>query len=150
MVVEKNISVPQATLTAFLLQAANLPSWTVHRAMFEHDGQWFEIRRHQHGDLQPVALDISASPVDEATEAVVFQWREGKRVEFRVQSTAAQACRVEVLLPSQMAPEQRSVLAALLQAELDILQALLEHGSASSIPPAHWLRLQEYHLNMYQ
>lgn len=153
MRLERNIAIDQESLCAYLLEVRHLPHWTVHRALFVENAQWYEIRRQPDGDraMFAQALNVSRLPHDDGGCSIVFEWQGGNRVAFQIAKTANGCC-VQVFLPAGLPSAKATLMQQLLTMELDILQAILEQGETSglaSIPASHWIFLQNYHLNMY-
>jgi hypothetical protein len=147
--ISQTIATTLATLGAFLAKPSNLAQWTVHRALFEQDGQWYEVRRHPEGHLHPVALHVERRILDPTQQLVQFAWQSGNVVQFHLQQIENNCCSVSITLPPSLAAEKSQAMSELLQIELELLQAWLEKGSTANIPIKHWIYLQNYHVKMY-
>lgn len=137
------IAAPIDAVRAFLLDPFNLPRWTGHRCVRRIDGRVVEVRLA--GDL---ALDVLE---DRSRGAVVFRWsRDGQSLEvpFFIDGDGAEHTRVRVDLPA-LEPARLARTAKVVQAELDLLRALLG-GRPESVEPKLRALIDEYHLEVHQ
>ena len=127
----------------FLAHPGNLPRWTVHRTVRHIDGRWVELR--QVGDI-PLAVRADAAG------RVVFHWSyqgQSREVVFTVRSENAGFCRVEVALP-ELPPARMAWTVAVIEAELEILSALLENEPERPGLAQLFEQVERYHLDVYQ
>ncbi|MDY7229551.1 VOC family protein [Hyalangium rubrum] len=133
-----------ARVVEFLVDPANLPKWTGHQTVRCVSGRWIEIRR-----IGDVDLDIE---FHSDSRTVLFRWSfqgQSRQVGFKVLPEGEGHCRVEVELPP-LPPERLAPMAAIIEAELVILAALMEgEPDRPELAPLRE-KVDQYHLDVYQ
>lgn len=149
-----NITINQGIdkLRKFIESPQYLPRWTVHRAVFFKDNNWFEVR-HLDGQLVDASLQITSQADGNIRFLVIFQWefpnKHAYQVVFVLQKLDSLQTVVSTRLPSHLPAERLVKMRQVIQAELEILKAIHENR-LDQIPNAYWHLLQSYHLSLYQ
>lgn len=133
---------PAEQVISFLISPANMARWTAHRTIRLIDNRWQEIRAA--GDV-----DFAVLPGPSAG-GLVYRWSRGgteTTAELMVTRTADHECRITITMP-QLSPARLSRLQPLLQAELRVLQALLEERSGE-LAAGDLRLLEEAHRDVY-
>lgn len=137
------VAASRERVCAFLLDPFNLPRWTAHRCIRRVEGQVVEVR---------LAGDLPLSVVEDAARsAVVYRWTRDERsldVPFFVSAEAPECTTIRVDLPP-LDPARLARTARVIQAELDLLAALLE-GRVERFDPRLRALIDEYHLEVHQ
>ena len=146
------IAKPIKELSQFIGNPKFLPQWTVHRALFYQNSQWYEVRKWQ-GRLVDASLQVDTNQRHNALVNIAFNWRfpnaENYQVVFQLEAISSSQTRVGTKLPENLSKERLIKMREVIQAELEILKAIHE-GNMEIIPARHWHLLQSYHLSLYQ
>lgn len=146
------LAIPLDDVALFMGTPSHLPKWTVHRALFYKDLQWFEVRNFN-GRLVDAQLNITIEKDSDQQKRITFCWEfpdsSGYSVEFELQAITPTQTLVLTQLPVHLPTERLIRMKEVVQAELDILKAILENH-IDNIPNNYWHLLQTYHLSLYQ
>lgn len=139
-------------LSQFIGNPKNLPKWTVHRALFNKNEDWFEIRKWKN-QLVDAELKVVIQTNQDSKTFIAFNWlfpdNSGYEVLFELSSISATQTQVLTQLPKGLSEERLQKMKEVVKTELAILKAIHEKQT-SHIPTTYWHTLQSYHLFLYQ
>ncbi|MCP5467662.1 MAG: hypothetical protein H7A32_00145 [Deltaproteobacteria bacterium] len=144
-------------IAQYMSNPKKLPYWTVHRAIFKKEFQFYEIRTDAKGNWKSILLDIEQRKLDSNHYEVTFLWNQGRflpKVVFCISASDSDqkqkpaSSQVHLNLSKQISQKKFKTLRQLIRTELKILKNTLEQ-KLEDIRPRDWKQLQAYHLMMY-